>query len=353
MTPLISVVIPVYEVREYLAGCLDSVLVTGGAAAGGVEVIAVDDASPDGSGALLDERASADSRLSVIHLGRNAGQGSARNTGLAKAAGEYVWFVDGDDTIAPGALAAVGAKLAADRPDMLLIDYEERFPGGRTRPSTGGRLLADAPPGTFSLAAAPELVKLTMTAWSRVLRRDFLTGLDEPFRPGIHEDIPVSCAALFAGRLSALARVCYRYRRARGGSAMTSSTGQLAVFDAYHEVLAMLRDLGEAGDPVATPAVQRAVFERAISHYAAVLASTGPGIGPLGRPGLVPRGERKQFFGRMHEDYVSYLPPGYRLPAGVRGAKLRLISAGAYRTYEVLEPLNRIRVALARIAPIR
>jgi len=345
--PLISVIIPVYGVRRYLAECLDSVL---GAADGTpVEVIAVDDASPDGCGALLDERSRADSRLCVIHLDRTEGPGNARNAGLAKAAGEYAWFVDGDDLLPPGALAAVAGRLAAARPDALLIDYEDLYPDGTTGPSPGAAVLRAAPAGLFTLDQAPEMINLTMTGWSKLFRRDFLTALHQPFRPGIHEDIPVTCAALFAGRLGALAQPCYRYRRSRPGSFMaTSGTAHFAIFDAYHEVLAALADLTAAGAPVATPAVQAAVFERAITHYAAVLQSTGPGIGPIGRPGLVPRRDRRKFFTQMHADFTAHAPPGYQVPPGPRGAKLRLIQRNAYWTYELLEPLNRLRVALQR-----
>jgi CDP-glycerol glycerophosphotransferase len=351
--PLISVVVPVYGVREYLPQCLDSLLGPPGgprlevpAEMIAVEVIAVDDASPDGSGALLDERARDDDRLTVIHLDRNGGQGNARNIGLAKAAGEYVWFADGDDLLADGALAAVAGRLADCRPDLLVIDYQDLLLDGSTRASTGADLLRAAPAGEFTLADDPQLINLTMTSWSKLFRRDFLLGLNEPFRSGIHEDIPVTAAALFAGRLCALPRVCYTYRRSRQGSAMMSSAGQQAVFDAYHEVLGMLGELAAAGDQVATPAVQRAVFERAIWHYASVLSTTGPGIGPLGRGGLVPRSQRRQFWDRMHADYVRYLPAGYTIPPGPRGAKLRLIARDAYWTYEALEPVNRLRVAI-------
>ena len=76
--PSISVIIPVHAVEEYLNDCLDSVL---GHATAGIEVIAVDDASPDRSGAILDARASQDPRLRVVHLARNAGPGNARNAG--------------------------------------------------------------------------------------------------------------------------------------------------------------------------------------------------------------------------------------------------------------------------------
>src|SRR6266498_5336540 len=83
--PRISIVLPVYGVPEYLDACLDSVL---GQAPPDIEVIAVDDASPDACGQILDARATADPRLRVTHLARNAGPGNARNVGLSHATGD-------------------------------------------------------------------------------------------------------------------------------------------------------------------------------------------------------------------------------------------------------------------------
>ncbi len=312
-------------------------------------MIAVDDASPDGSGRLLDARASLDPRLTVVHLAGNAGPGNARNIGLAQATGSYVWFVDGDDLLPAGALSSVAERLMRDWPDVLLIDYEERYPGGGSRPNPGRSLLRAAPPGTFSLADAPMLINLTMTSWSKLLRREFLVGLDEPFRAGIHEDITVTCAALLAGRLSALDRVCYCYRRSRPGSFMaTTSSEHWGVFGAYEEVLDKMRKRSDSGDPVATPAVQSAVFERAIWHYSTVLEAGRRGIGRFGSSGLVPRADRGRFFERMHANFLRYRPADYTMPGGARGIKFRLIERGSYRTYELLEPLNRLRVGAER-----
>jgi len=352
----ISVVLPVHGVRGYLAECLDSVLGQTRASSprvsrpvADVEVIAVDDASPDGCGELLDVRARTDGRLTVVHLERNLGPGNARNVGLARATGDYVWFVDSDDLLPAGAMAKVAAALARCQPDVLLIDYQDLLPDGRTRPSAGEPLLRTAPAGCFTLADAPQLIDLTMTSWSKVFRREFLVGLGEPFRPGIHEDIPVTCAALLAGQLCALGEVCYSYRRSRRGSFLTTtSADHLAVFSAYADALDLLDKRAAAGDPVATPTVRSALFERAIGHYASVLQTGGAGIGPFGLPGLVPRRDRRRFFRRMHADFVRYAPDGYQLPSGARGAKFRLIQRGAYGTYELLEPLNRLRVALRR-----
>jgi CDP-glycerol glycerophosphotransferase len=302
------------------------------------EVITVDDASPDGSGELLDEMAKRDARLTVLHLDRARGPGNARNIGLARATSRYVWFVDGDDVIAPGATDAITARLAEVSPDVLLIDYLNLLPDGTTTASSGAALLGSAPAGDFGLADSPQVIDLTMTAWSKLFRREFLTGLGEPFRDGIHEDIPVTCAALLNGRLSVLDQPCYLYRRSRPGSFMaTTSTDHLAVFRSYEEVFEMLHKLVAATDPVATPAVRTAVFERAISHYCAVLATTG----------LVPRSDRQRFFERMHADFVRYAPAGYQPPPGPRGVKFRLVKRRSYLAYELLEPLNRLRVAIS------
>jgi CDP-glycerol glycerophosphotransferase len=340
----ISVIVPVYGVAEYLPGCLDSIL--GQPSGDGIEVIAVDDASPDACGQILDERAATDPRLQVVHLERNGGQGNARNLALQRATGDYVWFVDADDQLADGAQTAVAAALTAAKPDVLLVDWESRYPGDRIEPNPGRALLAAVPADGCTLADQPQLINLTMTSWSKLFRRDFLLGLGVSFGTGIHEDIQVTCAAMLsADVIGAVREVCYRYRRDRQGAAMaTTSHGQWAVFDAYQRVFDDMDRRAQGGQPV-TEEVRAAVFERAIWHYSTVLESTGLGVGRVGLPGLVPRSERREFFARMHADFQRYRPASYRHPDGPRGAKLRLIENGAYGTYSLLEPLNKGRVA--------
>jgi CDP-glycerol glycerophosphotransferase len=344
--PLISVVIPVHGVENYLSGCLDSIL---GQQFGELEVIAVDDASPDGCGKLLDARAEQDPRLRVLHRDQAGGPGSARNAGLEQAAGQYVWFVDADDLVAAGALAAVAARLEQDRPDVLLLDFEELRSGGRAAPSPGRALLRAAPPGTFPLAEQPQLIELTMTSWSKLFRRDFLRGLGVPFPAGIHEDVPVTCAALLrADRIAALAQVCYRYRRDRRGSFMvTTSDLQFGIFGAYQRVFETMECLRQAGRPPGD-ALARAVFDRAIWHYTTVLQATRPGAGLIGGGSLVPRRRRREFFARMSADFRKYRPAGWAYPGGARGVKFRLVEKNAYLAYSALEPVNQLRVLLGR-----
>ena len=328
--PLISVVIPVHGVEDYLDRCLDSVL---GEPAPWLEVIAVDDASPDGCGAILAARR--DPRLRVISTPAAVGPGPARDLGAKEATGEYVWFVDGDDELAQGALAAVAGALARLRPDVLIVDFENLYPDGTTSPSGGARYLAG--PETGSLADHPALIHLTMTAWSKVFRRDFLAGLGISFGssgPAPHEDVPVSTMALLtAERIGVLNRVCYRYRRARRGSYLAAaSVANFNIFDAYQQVFDYLAERTDVRAPV-TPAVYAAVFERAIWHYSTLLP-------------LVPRRRRREFFHRMSADFRRWRPGGYRFPPGLRGVKFRLAARDAYWAYSLLDPVNRLRVGL-------
>ena len=94
--PKISIIIPVYNVEKYLGECLDSCI---NQTLKDIEIICVDDASPDNSIKILEEYQAKDSRIKVFRHGENKNLGAARNTGLANATGEYVWFVDSDDYI--------------------------------------------------------------------------------------------------------------------------------------------------------------------------------------------------------------------------------------------------------------
>lgn len=98
--PKISVIVPVYKCEEYLPSCIGSIL---SQTFSDIEIILVDDGSPDNSGAICEEYAARDSRISVIHQ-KNQGQAAARNHALAQAKGEWISFVDSDDLIHPQTL---------------------------------------------------------------------------------------------------------------------------------------------------------------------------------------------------------------------------------------------------------
>lgn len=97
-TPLVTIIIPVYGVEKYLSECLDSILAQ---SYGNIEVILVDDKTPDRSGEIADEYATRDKRIKVIHKPKNEGLNMARATGYAESTGELVTFIDSDDKVLP------------------------------------------------------------------------------------------------------------------------------------------------------------------------------------------------------------------------------------------------------------
>ena len=100
-TPFVSILVPVYSAEKYLRRCLDSILHQNFE---DMEVILVNDASPDGSLSIMEEYAAKDSRFKIIQHDRNYGRVKARNTGINAAAGTYITFCDDDDELVPGFL---------------------------------------------------------------------------------------------------------------------------------------------------------------------------------------------------------------------------------------------------------
>jgi CDP-glycerol glycerophosphotransferase len=331
---LISVVVPVHGVQGYLRQCLDSIL---DQSFTDLEVIAVDDKSPDGSGRILAEYARRDRRLRVITLDENVGQGPARNIGLDQATGRYVWFVDSDDWLAPGALAAVADRLRETDPDVLMVDWVRSYWTGRVQGSAARGIYQDAPM-EVDLRSLPRLVNVLHVAWNKIVRRDLLSRLDFRFEGGWYEDLAYTYPVLSAAeRISVLNRVCVHYRQRRVGAATrTPGDGHFAIFRQWERTWELVGRW--ARDPAAVRAL---LFRLMIWHFLKV----------LGNRQRVDGGSRLAFFARMHEHYRRYLPAGgYERPRGVEGVKHRLVARGWYRTFEVLRRANISRVRARRAA---
>ncbi|MEE1668251.1 CDP-glycerol glycerophosphotransferase family protein [Streptomyces sp. WAC07094] len=235
--PRFSIIVPVFKVQGFLRECLDSVL---GQSYADFEVIAVDDRSPDGCGAILDEYAERDPRMRVLHLPENVGLGRARNAGLPHATGDYLLFLDSDDTLTPGALRAIADRLEETRdPDVLVFDYARSYWWGGTRRNALAQVLADAT-GTFTAAERPEILDLLMVVWNKTYRRDYVTDHGFSFPPGYYEDTPWTFPALLsAGRIAALDRICLLYRQRRQGNILsTTSRKHFDIHDQYERVFA-------------------------------------------------------------------------------------------------------------------
>lgn len=118
---LVSVIIPVYKVEEYLPRCVHSVLAQ---SYQNIEIILVDDGSPDGCGALCDRFAAIDSRIQVVHK-ENGGISSARNAGIHIATGEYICFVDSDDWVSECFVERLVYAIESTEADLAACDFQK------------------------------------------------------------------------------------------------------------------------------------------------------------------------------------------------------------------------------------
>lgn len=138
MEPKISVLVPAYNVALWLPSCLDSILAQ---TYQNLEIIVVNDGSTDNTGTILDSYAKKNGRIVAIHQ-KNAGLVAARETGIAHATGDYVTFVDGDDTIAPDMYEHLMANALKYKADISHCGMDFVFPDGHIEPHYGtGRLL--------------------------------------------------------------------------------------------------------------------------------------------------------------------------------------------------------------------
>lgn len=121
---MISIIVPVYNVEKYIKQCVDSIIAQ---TYKNIEIILVDDGSPDNCPEICDAYAKSDSRVKVVHK-KNGGIMSARQAGLKAALGEYIGFVDGDDWIEPDMYAHFADAIDTYQPDMALCEFYFSYP---------------------------------------------------------------------------------------------------------------------------------------------------------------------------------------------------------------------------------
>lgn len=235
-TPLISVIVPVYKVKTYLDRCVQSIV---NQTYPNLEILLVDDGSPDNCGCLCDAWAARDSRIKVIHK-ENGGLSDARNAGMAIATGEYMGFVDSDDYIAPKMYQLLYERMTADGSDIAACGVEMVFEAG-----SAPRMLTKS--GSCVLSQEEAMRAIITESWLKqpVWYKLYKTVLirDIPFPVGkYHEDVFWSYQAVArAEKVSVFDTPCYFYVQ-RGGSIMaeTYSLRRLDAIEAKQQRLKYL-----------------------------------------------------------------------------------------------------------------
>lgn len=193
--PLISVIVPVYNVEKYISACVDSILAQTYTK---LEILLVDDGSTDSSGALCDEYARRDVRVRVIHQ-ENGGLSNARNTGMQTAQGTYFAFVDSDDFIAGDYIAYLYEMIEKHHAQIAVCGYQKVYPGDEYscyRGRTGNHNSVDSEKVYSTEEGLQQLLYqrgIISSAWGRLFDASLFMYTDVMQFPvgKLHEDVAV------------------------------------------------------------------------------------------------------------------------------------------------------------------
>lgn len=225
----ISVIVPVYNVEEYIRTCMDSLI---GQSYQNLEIVLVDDGSTDASGRICDEYARMDARVTVIHK-ENGGLISARKAGIKCVTGDYVTYVDSDDWIDLDAYEFLAAQIQGIMPDVVACGYRKEYD-----PFSDERL-EGLPEGMYSREDAARVITehidrnyffykpiLSGACWAKLVKRDILLSnqlaIDSKIRIGEDSGVMYPCIWQ-AESLMVVGRGFYHYR-ARAGSTVHVKT---------------------------------------------------------------------------------------------------------------------------------
>ena len=175
MSELISVIVPVYNVEQYLDNCMDSILKQ---TYKNIEIILVDDGATDNSGIMCDYYAEVDERVKVIHK-ENGGLSDARNKGISCATGEYIMFVDSDDVICPDLIEYLYNLIVECSSDISICDPVHCYPDKEIifEQETSKRIFEPEDAIVEMLYQKSFLV----SAWGKLFRKDFFNDILFPY----------------------------------------------------------------------------------------------------------------------------------------------------------------------------
>ena len=223
--PLITVVIPVYNIEPYIKECLDSVRAQ---TYRNLEILAVNDGSTDQSGALLEVAAFEDERVVVLDK-PNGGLSDARNYGILHAHGEYICFIDGDDTIAPD-YAELLYDAVKDGADIAVCDMEYVYGDGHREFSSGGEFTS------ADTAEMPSLIRINNSACNKLYRTSLFKDILFP-KGKLYEDLAtVPIQILRSKKVVKVNRPLYFYRQRSGSIQHKIDRRVFHIYDAIDRV---------------------------------------------------------------------------------------------------------------------
>ena len=210
----LSIVIPVYNVEQYIAKCLQS-CIDQDLLEDEYEIIVVNDGTQDKSISIVEDLCKQKKNIHIINR-LNGGLSAARNTGLQESKGEYVWFVDSDDWIEPNVLKKLYNRASRDNLDVLCFNLQLAFPDGH---KTQYNISCQENGKVYGGSSFVCCVDMPPAAWLALYRREYLQSRFLSFCEGIlHEDQEFTPRAYYlANRIAFFDDVVYNYNQRQGG----------------------------------------------------------------------------------------------------------------------------------------
>ena len=241
--PLVSIVIPVFNVERHLRQCLDSVLRQ---TLKEWECICIDDGSPDGSGAILDEYGNRDARFKIIHQ-RNRGVSAARNLGIKLASAPYLTFIDSDDWVEDDALESLLSAMKESCADMVMcsicIHQENHQEVSMETPYPPSGNMRDEYAVTEKSFSGAALVDVSI--WAKLFSAETIRAHQIHFAPElkVSEDMEFSTRMLcHSRRVSIIRKPLYHYRAGHESSIMNNIVrGRMKTSDFINSINAIYR----------------------------------------------------------------------------------------------------------------
>lgn len=220
MDNLISIIVPVYKVEAYLDQCVQSIV---NQSYSNLEIILVDDGSPDNCPAMCDRYAAQDSRIKVVHK-QNGGLSDARNTGIRMATGDYIGFVDSDDWIEQDMYEILLRAIQEHNADIAEIGVNYCYEGRTERKKAEEVHLLNKHEALTAFLDRSLLIQGCV--WGKLYRADIVKKVMFPVGR-LHEDGYFTYKALYEVEIYILLNICkYNYRQDREGSIMTTTAKQ-------------------------------------------------------------------------------------------------------------------------------
>jgi len=256
MEPKISIIVPVYNVENYLNRCVDSII---NQTYKNLEIILVNDGSPDNCGEICNHYAEKDSRISVIHQ-ENQGLSGARNSGLKKASGDYIGFVDSDDWIEPEMYESMLNTLQKFKVDIVESGIAVSFEPNNTIDRSGSTILENR-----SQALKRIVKNQSFAVWRRLYHKKVLNGFF--FIEGKNSEDVYFTIDIYKKIKNSIYMSNPFYNYFVGGDSITRGKYKLKMLDSIDAALYLQKKMSREQDEELLKISSDFVLEVLLDHY--------------------------------------------------------------------------------------